>query len=262
MIAKHLDDDVIKSLSQNELEILQYIYNHGEEIKSLSIQEFSKRVSFSTATVLRFCKKLHLSGYSELKYYLRDHQLNFSSTTTKDSIVTDSIYEDIYNDIENTSLLIKEEAIIKTIKEIASDKSIHLFGSGVSGHVLDYVQKMLFSFGRQKVYRYEATQLGYHIADTLTKNDILLAISTSGEFAPTIKIVNMAKLHQATVIAITPYTKNSIANLADINFRFFVTQRSNDGAEYTSRLPIFYIIHAIFDCYLKYVREKEGKTNV
>ena len=262
MIAKHLDDDIIKSLSQNELEILQYIYNHAHEVKGLSIQEFSKRVSFSTATILRFCKKLHLSGYSELKYYLRDHDLSIQSNKPTSPIMIDSIYEDIYSDVENTSLLIKEDAIIRTIEEITSDKSIHLFGSGVSGHVLDYVQKMLFSYGRQKVYRYEATQLGYHIADTLTKNDIVLAISTSGEFAPTIKIVNMAKLHQATVIAITPYTKNSIANLADINFRFFVTQRTNDGAEYTSRLPIFYIIHAIFDCYLKYVREKEGESHV
>lgn len=259
MIAKYLDDEVIKSLSQNELQILHYIYDHIEDISNLSIQEFSKRVSFSTATILRFCKKLHLSGYSELKYYLKEHDLAPKTIPCDTTLENPFIYHDIYSDIENTSLLIKEENIQKTIQELASDKSIHLFGSGVSGHVLDYFQKMLFSFGRQKVYRYEATQLGYHIADTLTKQDILIAISTSGEFAPTIKIVNLAKMHHATVIAITPYTKNSIANIADINFRFFVNQRNNDGAEYTSRLPIFYIIHSIFTCYLKYLENKEGK---
>ena len=53
-----------------------------------------------------------------------------------------------------------------------------------------------------------------------------------------------------SAIAISPYTKNAIADLANINFRFFVNHRENIDTEYTSRLAIFYIIDVIFKTYL------------
>ena len=42
----------------------------------------------------------------------------------------------------------------------------------------------------------------------------------------------------------------TIADLANINFRFFVNHRENIDTEYTSRLAIFYIIDVIFKTYL------------
>lgn len=51
-------------------------------------------------------------------------------------------------------------------------------------------------------------------------------------------------------LIISPYTKNAIADLANINFRFFVNHRENIDTEYTSRLAIFYIIDVIFKTYL------------
>ena len=59
------------------------------------------------------------------------------------------------------------------------------------------------------------------------------------------------------VFSITPYTSNEIADLSAVSFRFFTDQRENLGAEYTSRLPIFFIIHTIIQCYLKY-KEQTG----
>ena len=71
MISLPLSDEVIKSLSRHELNILKYVYEHTEEILDVSIQEFSSQVSYSSATVLRFCRKLGYSGFAEFKYALR-----------------------------------------------------------------------------------------------------------------------------------------------------------------------------------------------
>lgn len=62
--------------------------------------------------------------------------------------------------------------------------------------------------------------------------------------------LSLFKSNHATIIAISPYTKNAIADLANINFRFFVNHRENIDTEYTSRLAIFYIIDVIFKTYL------------
>lgn len=109
---------------------------------------------------------------------------------------------------------------------------------------------MLFSIGRQNVYKYKSSRLAAHIASNANEDDILIAISTSGNYPTTVKIVKLFNLNHATIIAISPYTKNAIADLANINFRFFVNHRENIDTEYTSRLAIFYIIDVIFKTYL------------
>ena len=68
MVTLHLDDTVIKSLSNNELNILKFVYEHGEDVPDMSIQALASQVCYSSATILRFCKKLGYSGFAELKY--------------------------------------------------------------------------------------------------------------------------------------------------------------------------------------------------
>ncbi|MDO5551271.1 MAG: MurR/RpiR family transcriptional regulator, partial [Lachnospiraceae bacterium] len=70
MIILRLDDAIIKSLTNNELNILKYVYAHTDDILNMSIHELAKQVSYSSATILRFCKKLGYSGYAEFKYEL------------------------------------------------------------------------------------------------------------------------------------------------------------------------------------------------
>ena len=73
MVSLHLSDSTINSLSNNELNILKYVYEHGDAIVDMNIREFSAQVSYSSATILRFCRKLGYSGFAEFKYQLR-HQ--------------------------------------------------------------------------------------------------------------------------------------------------------------------------------------------
>ncbi|HHX69532.1 MAG: MurR/RpiR family transcriptional regulator [Miniphocaeibacter sp.] len=250
MIFDFLDNQILKNLTKKENEILNYVYNHSEIVSRMSIQDFSLKMNTSTATIIRFCKKLNLSGFSELKYILKEQNTS-EYNNLELYIQPETIIKNLSQDIENTALLIKEDNIKQTIYEIKSTKSIHLYGSGLSGQVLDHIEYLLLSVGRQKVYRYETNYLGLKMAKTLKEDDILIAISSSGKFAPMIKIVNIAKLNKATVIAITPSIKNQIADIADINFRFFGNTRKNDDAEFSTRLPMFYIVYIIFSYYLK-----------
>ena len=71
MITLNLSDQIIKSLSRPELEILKFAYEHTEEVLDMSIQSLAERTAYSPATILRFCKKLGYSGFAEFKYALR-----------------------------------------------------------------------------------------------------------------------------------------------------------------------------------------------
>lgn len=254
MIGKILDNQLISQLNHNELQILEFIYNYPQKIEKMTIREFAKEVSCSTSTILRFCQKINLSGYSELKYLIKQDN-DLKTNTFQPLKIENNLFDDLTQDIENTLLLLKEINVNQCIQEIKSNKSIHLFsGGGITGCALDYLEKLLFSFGRQKVYRYEASALAFHMADSFSQKDVLFVLSVSGTYEPTVQMAHLAKMNHATVIAISPYTKNRLASIADINFRFFGNQRKNKNTEYSSRLPIYFIINAIFTAYLEYER--------
>lgn len=106
MLINQLDDEIIKNLSQSELYILHYVYDHPDEVIDMSIQELAKAVAFSSATILRFCKKLNFSGFAEFKFALK--QQNKEIANLKKPISSMDSITSLYDDIESTSLLIKE----------------------------------------------------------------------------------------------------------------------------------------------------------
>lgn len=98
----------------------------------------------------------------------------------------------------------------------------------------------------------ESAKMCEHILRSRPPECLLILISTSGKYAPTIRLGKIARVNGLPILAISPYTNNDVADLADVNFRFFTDQRENLGAEFTSRLPIFYVINTIIECYMRY----------
>ena len=262
MFAQTLTEDQLKQLNESELYILRYINANAETVANTGIRELAETISYSTATIMRFCKKLNFAGYSELKYAIKQNII-----TTQTNLIDHSNVEltkdmnDLAQEIRNTLSLVSAKVLDRTVEELMSEKNVHLFGTGISGIVIDYIERLLFSIGKHNVYRYHSSKLIDHTITNMDKNDILIVMSSSGEFAPTIKTVKLAKLVNVLVIAISPFTKNEISSTADINYHFFADKRENTGAEYTSRLPVFYIIDLIFNAIFEKIRlqEKEEK---
>lgn len=259
MITLHLDDAVIKSLSANELNILKFVYEHGETILNMSIQEFSSQVSYSTSTVLRFCRKLGYSGFAEFKYMLRSQakEKEKPSEPAGQQDFNISRYMDMLNfNMEGTSSLISEDQLMRTFRYFDSGCPIYIWApGGITSILSNYFEKLLVSIGRQNVYLLESAKMATHILQHLNSNCLLILISATGTFEPTIRLGKLASMNHIPILTITPYTNNVVADLGTISFRFFTNQRENRGAEFTSRLPVFYVIHIIIRCYLQYKRQ-------
>lgn len=258
MVTLHLDDSVIRNLSDNELNILKYVYTHAEDVVHISIHEMAKQVSYSTATILRFCKKLGYSGFSEFKYALtaaiRRSPAPPAPAKPAD-LDTQMILEQICSHIESTSHLILDKQLEEVFRVFDDNCRIYLYSpGGITAILIEYFEKMLFSIGRQNVYKIESVRMGEHILRNFPEASVWILISTTGNFPHTARLARLARMNNVPVISITPYTDNTIADLANVNFRFFTRQREYQDAEFTSRLPIFYVISTIFQCYLEYRR--------
>ena len=52
--------------------VYNYVVKNLKHILNLSVRELADEVHVSTATVMRFCKKMGYSGFSELKYKIKE----------------------------------------------------------------------------------------------------------------------------------------------------------------------------------------------
>lgn len=257
MITLHLNDQIIKSLSRPELEILKYAYEHTEDISEMSIQSLAARTAYSPTTVLRFCKKLGYSGFAEFKYALRaelrENRENQVPTSSGRTFTTGMIIDGLSSNVQASFKLIREEQLQRAFGYLDSGCPIYLWSpGGLTSVAVEYFEKLLLSIGRQEVYFIESVKMFEHILRSRRQNSLLILISTSGTYPKTIRLGKIAKTEGIPILSITPYTANEIAELADVNFRFFADQRENLGAEFTSRLPIFFVINTIIQCYLRY----------
>ena len=155
--------------------------------------------------------------------------------------------------------MIQEEQLNQAFQYLDSGCPIYLWSpDGLTSVASEYFEKLLLSIGRQEVYLIESVKMFEHILRNWPQKSLLILISTSGEHPTTIRLGKIAKVNGIPILAISPYTSNEVADLADINFRFFTDQRENLGAEFTSRLPIFFVINTIVQCYLRCRRPEYG----
>jgi glycerol-3-phosphate dehydrogenase (NAD(P)+) len=207
MVTLHLDDDVIRSLSDNELNILKYVYTHAEDIVHISIHEMAKQVSYSTATILRFCKKLGYSGFSEFKYALAAAIRRSPAPPAPAkpaNLDTQMILEQICSHIESTSHLILDKQLEQVFHIFDDNCRIYLYSpGGITATLIDYFEKMLFSIGRQNVYKIESVRMGEHILRNFPEASAWILISTTGSFPHTARLARLARMNNVPVISIT-----------------------------------------------------------
>ena len=63
----------VSSLNETEAQVYNYVMMNRDKVMDESIRELAHDTHVSTATVIRFCKKMGCSGFLEFKYKLKDH---------------------------------------------------------------------------------------------------------------------------------------------------------------------------------------------
>lgn len=256
MLINNLNNDIINHLSQSEMNVLQYIESHGQDVITMSIQELANNTYTSTATILRLCKKIHFSGYSELKFTIKQ-TLSLASSPTKFMIQHENITQMVFNDLYNTSQIINPQALENMIHLIQSKKRIHFFGEGLTGDALQYFGNYLMALGRKSVFFHQTPKMINHAVSKMSEQDILILASASGNSASALRSAQIAHSNLASVVAISGFNHNALAKIADINFQFFVEERNHLGTDIKSRLCMFYLVDIIIDCYIEKNKKNE-----
>ena len=222
-------DKLKNSKTPSESKISNYILSHKNEFLKMNIKELAQSANTSTAAIVRLCKRLSISGYSELKieiakeFYSTEsdkekekfkQKLNFSPDASVSEIAK-NVIEVTDNALHNLSKMIDKKALETVVKKLQHCRSIQIIGTGASGIVAKDLQQKFCRLGYLSTFN-EDTELQTISACSLGVKDVVIAISYSGEHNAIIKSAEIAKKNNTYIVAITRFEKSTLSKLANV----------------------------------------------
>lgn len=232
-------------LNKNDNEILSYCIRNNQKISEMKVQEVAEELYTSPASVIRFCKKLGFSGFSEFKAALKMEL--FQKPADQRGEIHSS---DFLKDIQKTIHLIQEDTIERVLELIHTKRRIELFAVGSSRMAASEFAKRLQILGKTAFY-YDDSSLMNISARQLTDEDLVLALSASGETRLVITAANMARSRGTTIVSVTNIGSNTLSDMADENIYVHSTCFVKSDIAVRSRVQLLIVCEYLFFRYLE-----------
>lgn len=201
----------------------------------MRIRELAEETHVSTATILRFCKKIGCEGFSEFKTKLKLEQ-------KKEKNPIKSSHHAMLEFFERTLTNDQDESIHQAAALVKQADNIIFIGNGSSGILAEYGARYFSGLGKFSMY---IKDFSYPIHSKLHKNSVTIALSVSGENRFTIEQLNRLKQEGSQVISITNNKLTTVAKISDINIAYYLTEEYYQYTNITTQVPVVFIIESI-----------------
>lgn len=232
--------EILQSYNDLEMMVYNYILEHKEEVKYMTIRELAEAVHVSTSTIIRFCKKTGCEGYSEFKVqfklFLKEEKEN------KRKLTMDDGKDEIMYFLHTVTSTEYEESIIEVTQMIQKTGQLIFVGIGTSGILGKYGARYFSNLGKFSQYIEDPY---YPIAKDM-ESTVVVALSESGETEQTLKLAERFKRHNCRIVSITNGSSSTLAKMSDYNLSYFVSKRLIQN-EYniTTQIPVLYLLETI-----------------
>ncbi len=239
---------IIDCLNNNNITNLSY----------LSITEFASLANVAESTLLRFCRKLGLRGYSEFRMLLAQSNSNEYTGDTEDFAFT--IMDSMTTALHSTYELLDHSDVEKAVDILLKAKRIYCFGSGNSGVAAEEMRNKFLRFGIH-VYHLSDSHFQTIAACTLTKEDALVLFSVSGSTKDMIGIAQTARRNGTKLVIITNYLRSPLGSYADVPLYVVAKNTPLDGGSLVAKISQLYVIDVLAAAVFKRT-EKESQRNI
>ena len=211
----------LNELSKAEKKIGEYILHHSVETVNYNTNELAQKAGVSSATIVRFCRSIGLSGFSQLKIRLYadssgvDGDLYTDITPNEDvALIVEKLALRFNQSISQTANHLDTASIEEISKLIDSCKLIYVYGLGASYIVAEDFTQKFSRIGKPVVNMLDHHLLGSSLINA-GENCLFVAISNSGETNEVIKLTQIAKQKGFHTIGISQQENSTLAKLVD-----------------------------------------------
>ena len=199
-----------QSLRKSEAKVATYVLAHANDVIKMRIVDLAAQSEVSEPTVIRFCRALGFDGFQSFKLQLAQ-QLGLGSVYTQFAVDDNDTVADLGNKVFDTtigSLLtvrdeLNPEVLEQAINTISNARRVEFYGFGASGSVAADAQKKFFRIQLSKA-AYTDPHIQHMSAISLSTEDVVVAISQSGETQALLQSVTLAREAGAKVIGVAP----------------------------------------------------------
>ena len=240
----------IPDLSRSEKRVAAWVIEHPKEATNATLAHIASECETSEPTVLRFCRRMGLSGFRELGirlaeslsapggYVHRDVSQDDSTSDAAMKVMDASIQALMEMRAQLSSMPVDD-----TAQAMAAARQIAFAGLGASGHVARDACHKFFRLGIPCSSLLD-TPMILQFAAIAEPDDVLVLLSHSGRWPEFVQAANIARKRGATVVAITN-PESDLSHCASILFPCRVVEDTNVFTPTSSRLGQLALLDAI-----------------
>lgn len=236
--------------------LCEFILNFPSDIIHYSITEFSSKSKVSNASIVRFTQKLGFNGFHDFKMSLaqeiaqkdeNDNSLIFGPFEKEDSIeiIAQKFYKINITALEHTMSIMNYNEVYKAAKMILSARKVHFFGIGYSGiTALDSKYKFMRIGIDSDAYTDGHTMI--MMSAIMQKDDLVFAISHSGNTREIVHSLKVAKECGAKIICISSSLNSEIVQFADAIAIYVSTESKFQSGSVSTKIAQFFVLDLIY----------------
>lgn len=213
----------LDSFFESERKIGTYIIQHTAEVVDMTVGELAQACGVSDASVSRFCKKINMKGFHHLKITLAKEisEKGIEEEEVSNHISVNDIEQSLKNilankvtEITQTVSMMDAKQLSEILNKLNMARTVQFFAVGNTIPVAIDGAFKLNQIGIPAVSgTIWETQIGYTY--NMTAEDVVIAISNSGESTAVLRALEAAKSAGATTLSITNSERSSAAQLSD-----------------------------------------------
>lgn len=199
-------------LTESEKRVCNYVVQNYAEVADMNINDLAKEAYTSKTVVINMAQKLEFSGYTDLRYYLKNKIENEESTALTPEASRDSVL----NLAQMTGNIVDFNNVDKVADKIMDARTVYVSARGTSKAAATHFAHLLLTMG-VKCVLISGYNLLTLMAKQIERNELFVLFSLSGETAKVIEAAEIVKARNADVVAITSFSHNNLSRLSDIN---------------------------------------------
>jgi DNA-binding MurR/RpiR family transcriptional regulator len=235
----------IAKLTAKRQEVLRPVLEHPRGFVLLSVRAMAKRLNTDPATMVRIVRVLGFASFREFQKYLHDLSIAFatsadtmqttSSERGRHSYVADSIERDLKN-LQGLKNSLDAARLTELAKRMYASRRIVVVAGDLAAYLAKYLEYQTSLLGMPV---FAATSPGRisHLTRSLTKDDLVLAISFRRGLVQTVEGARQACQRQAHCVAITDTYLSPLARIAHETFLASI-ETTSFGASYAAPVAL------------------------
>ncbi|RZI48407.1 MurR/RpiR family transcriptional regulator [Lactococcus kimchii] len=240
----------MEKLSDAEMYAWNFLEDNKSKVQRSSITQIAEEGHVSTATIVRSLKKRGFEGFSDYKNQLKRENMTDKRGEVRglSKEANAFVYKNI-DEVTRTINLLDAQDLTAVLANLTRAKTIMVIARGPSTGVADDLTHRLQSLGKNAVSRYYDSMMDY--ADKLTADDMVIALSSSGNTARLIAAVKKAQKQGARVLTITCNYQSELAQLSDLLLLAYKSKLEKSAllGDAASRMTLELVCRILLDLY-------------